>query len=187
MALGLLGSIAMVENLTDSLSNDETAENAALALNLITGAELYEAHFIPEEIDEDALFEDELEKHKKGKLYAPGEEPGETITRLSQNPETWRNWWDESKENYDPELRYRNGKPYSPECLIENLTSEKSPNIIRKLAYEELVIRYGIDFRFETEMFVKDQIAAIKQYESWLEANPNKFEHGKWYFHGKLI
>jgi len=187
LAIGLIGNVSAIPNLIASLSNDETAENAALALNLITGADIYEDHFIPEEIDEDALFEDELEKHKNGELYAPGEEPGETITRLSQNPETWQTWWDENTSDFDPELRYRNGNPYSPECLIENLKSEKSPNIIRKLAYEELVIRYNVDFRFETEMLVKDQIATIKQYESRLEANPNTFEKGKWYFHGKLI
>ncbi len=86
LAIGLIGNSSAIPNLIDSLSTNKTSENAALALNLITGADLYEDHFIPEEIDEDALFEDELEKHKKGELYPPGEEPGETITRLSQNP-----------------------------------------------------------------------------------------------------
>lgn len=187
LAIGLIGQISAISELIESLSTEDTAENGSLALNLITGAELYEDHFVAEEIDEDMLFEDELEKHKKGELYAPGEEPGETITRLSQNPETWRLWWDENTSNFDPNIRYRNGKPYSPECLIENLKSEKSPNIIRKLAYEELVIRYGINFPFETDMLVKDQIVAIEQYEGWVKNNPNKFVEGKWYFNGSLI
>ena len=187
LAAGLIGNTSIILNLIESLSIDALSENVSLALNLITGAELYENHFIPEEINEDMLFEDELEKYYKGELYAPGEEPGETITRLSQNTETWQNWWNDNNQNFDPDIRYRNGKPYSPECLIENLKSEKSPDIIRKLAHEELVIRYSIEFPFETEMLVKDQIVAIEQYENWLEANPDKFAKGKWYFHGKLI
>jgi HEAT repeat protein len=92
MALGLLGDISVVDALLEQLTNTELAEPASRALNLITGAELYEEVFIPEKIDEDTLFEEELKKLKRGEpLYLPGEEPGATITRLSQKPEDWQN------------------------------------------------------------------------------------------------
>ncbi|MDM8542947.1 hypothetical protein QUF90_17880 [Desulfococcaceae bacterium HSG9] len=187
-ALGLLGDISAADTLLNYLDNTELAESAALALNLITGAELYEEIFIPEEIDEDELFDEELEKLKKGEsLYPPGEEPGTTISRLSQKPEDWYDWGEENESLLSPGIRYRNGKPYSPACLLENLTSEKSTRQVRQSAYEELVIRYGLDVPFETDMFVVWQKQALAKYAEQIEANPDYFEAGQWYFAGRLI
>jgi uncharacterized protein (TIGR02270 family) len=187
-ALGLLGDILAVDTLLTHLANEDLAESAALALNLITGAELYEEVFIPEEIHEDELFEEELEKLKRGEsLYPPGEEPGATITRLTQKPEDWQKWWAKNRSNFNPGIRYRNGKPYSPACLLESLESEKSPRRVRQLAYEELVIRYGIDFPFETDMFVAQQKQVIAKYAEWIKANGSRFRDGAWYFAGQMI
>ena len=188
IALGLLGDISAVDTLLSDLGNADLAESAAMALNLITGAGIYEEVFIPEEIDEDELFEEELEKLKRGEsLYPPGEEPGTTITRLSQKPEDWQKWWAENKSHFNPAIRYRNGKPYSPACLLENLESEKSPRIVRQMAYEEFVIRYGIDFPFETDMLVSQQKQAIAKYAEWIKTNGHRFREGEWYFAGQLI
>jgi uncharacterized protein (TIGR02270 family) len=188
-ALGLLGDISPIEPLLNHLTNAELAESAATVLNLITGAEIYEEVFIPEEIDEDELFEEELEKFKQGQVPTrPDGQPfGTTITRLSQKPEDWQKWWAENKSRFDTGIRYRNGKPYSPACLLENLESEKSPCQVRQLAYEELVIRYGIDFPFETDMFVSQQKKAIAKYAEWIKANSNRFKEGAWYFAGQLM
>ncbi len=160
-AIGLLGDISAIPFL-NHLLNEESAKTASLALNLITGAELYEEVFIPEAIDKDLLFDDEIEKLEKGEpLYPPGKEPGTTITRISQNQEEWNIWWQENKSNFNSATRYRNGKPYSSACLIENLESSKTPSRIRRIAYEDLVIHYNIDFPFETDMFVSEQKKAI--------------------------
>ncbi len=188
IALGLLGDIVAADILLAQLSNAKLAEFAARALNLITGAELYEEVFIPEKIDEDELFGEELEKLKRGEpLYPPGKEPGTTITRLSQKPEQWHKWWTANKSRFNPQIRYRNGKPYSPACLLENLESEKSPRSIRQLAYEELVIRYGADFPFETGMFVVQQKQALATYAEWIKTNGSRFREGKWYFAGQVM
>jgi uncharacterized protein (TIGR02270 family) len=188
IALALLGEISAVDTLLSDLGNADFAESAAMALNLITGAGIYEEVFIPEEIDEDELFEEELEKLKRGEsLYPQGEEPGTTITRISQKPEDWQKWWAENKSRFNPGIRYRNGKPYSPPCLLENLQSEKSPHIVRQMAYEELVIRYGIDFPFETDMLVSQQKQAIEKYAEWIKTNGSHFREGEWYFAGQLI
>ena len=187
IALGLLGDISAVEVLLNHLTNKELGKSAAQSLNLITGAELYEDVFIPEEIDEDELFEEELEKLKAGEpIYQPGKEPGVTLNRISQKPEDWINWWNINKSKFNPKVRYRNGKPYSPSCLLENLESEKSSRKIRQLAYEEFVIRYNIDFPFETEMPVVKQKQSIAKYEQWVKENENRFNKGQWYFAGKL-
>ncbi len=189
IALGLLGDIWAISTLVANLARQELARTAAVALNLITGAELYEEAFIPEEIEEDELFEEELEKFKQGQVPTrPDEQPfGTTITRLSQKPEDWQKWWTENKSRFDPGIRYRNGKPYSPVCLLENLESEKSPRYVRQLAYEELVIRYGVDFPFETDMFVAQQKRAIAQYADWIKTNGSRFKEGAWYFAGQLM
>lgn len=189
IALGLLGGISAIDILLSKLSNDDLVESVAMALNLITGAEIYEEAFIPEEVDEDELFEEELEDFKKGKVPTrlDGERFGTTITRLSQKPEDWQKWWKENKKRFTPNIRYRNGKPYSPACLLENLESENSPCKIRQLAYEELVIRYGIDFPFETDMFVVDQKKAIAKYTECIRANGKRFREGAWYFAGQLM
>jgi uncharacterized protein (TIGR02270 family) len=187
-ALGLLGDASAVDTLLTQLANPKLAESAAQALNLTTGAGIYEEVFIPEKIDEDELFDEEREKLKRGEpLYPPGQEPGATITRLSQKPEEWHKWWATNKSRFDPKIRYRNGKPYSPVCLLENLESEKSPRQVRQLAYEELVIRYGVDFPFETDMFVAQQKQALAKYAEWIKANGSHFREGKWYFAGQLM
>jgi hypothetical protein len=186
--LGLLGDISAVDTLLAQIANAELVESGARGLNLITGAEIYEEVFIPEKIDEDELFEEELETLKRSEpLYPPGQEPGVTLTRLSQKPEDWHKWWTANKSRFNPQIRYRNGKPYSPACLLENLESEKSPRQVRQLAYEELVIRYGVDFPFETGMFVAQQKQALATYAEWIKVNGSRFREGKWYFAGQVM
>lgn len=188
LSLGMLGEISAVEPLLAWLEDEGIAGYAAIGLNLITGADLYEDVFIPEEIDEDELFEAELEKVKNGEpLYPPGEEPGTTMTILSQHSSVWRDWWEKNKKRFQPGVRYRNGRPCSPSCLIENLASEKGPRLVRQLAYEELVIRYDIDYPLETDMLVADQKRTIQRYGEWEQANARRFHDGKWYFNRRLM
>jgi hypothetical protein len=189
LALGLLGDISAVEILLANLSRPASAATAALALNLITGAEIYEEAFIPEEIDEDELFPEEVERFRRGQppTRPDGSPFGITITRLSQKPEDWIHWWSKNRARFHPPVRYRNGEPYSPACLLKNLEAEKSPRQVRQLAYEELVIRYGADFPFETDMPVAWQEKAIAEYAGWVRANGDRFRAGEWYFAGKLM
>ncbi len=187
-ALGLLGDISAVDVLLARLSDAGLAESAAQALNLITGADIYEQVFIPEKMDEDELFEEEREKFKQGQppTRPDGKPFGIEITRLSQRPDDWNQWWSKNRAWFNPNIRYRNGKPYSAACLLENLESEKSPRPIRQLAHEEFVIRYGVDFPFETDMPVAQQKQAIAKYAEWIRTNGSRFEEGSWYFAGRL-
>lgn len=189
LALGLLGDISAIEPLLSHLVDPKMAESSALALNLITGAEIYEEVFIPEEIDEDELFEEEREKFKQGQVPTrlDGKPFGITITRLSQNSDEWHKWWSKNRSLFKHDVRYRNSRPYSPACLLENLESEKSPRRIRKLAYEELVIRYGVDFPFETDMPVAQQKKVLGDIAKWVQASIGRFREGAWYFAGQLM
>ncbi len=186
-ALGLLGEASAVEALLAHLESADLAEAASWALNLITGAEIYEDVFIPEEIDEDELFEEELEKLKRGEpLYPSGEEPGTELNRLSQNAADWRHWWTQNQKNFQPGVCYRNGEPYSPASLLQNLLHERSPHRVRQLVAEEIVIRYGFDFHFEADMFVPQQKRALAKLAQIIEARGKEFEEGRWYFAGRL-
>lgn len=184
LGLGLLGDTSTVDILISALPVDELAESAALALNLITGAEIYEEAFVAETLDEDELFEEEREKLKKGESLPP---PGYSINRVTQNPEVWSAWWEENKPRFNPGMRYRTGKPYSPAGLLENLLSPKNPRRLRQLAYEEMVTRYGVDFPFEADMPVKKQKQALGKYMEWMNSQDNRFQAGRWYFGGRLI
>jgi hypothetical protein len=188
LALGLLGAVAAVEPLLAALADEAVAKYAAMGLNLITGADLYEAVFIPEEIDEDELFEEELERVRNGEsLHPPGEEPGTTITALSRDPSAWGEWWRGNQRRFQEGVRYRGGRPCSPSCLVESLASERSPRLIRQLAYEELVVRYDVDYPFETDMLVADQRRTLQRYGQWVQANARRYQDGKWYFKGSPV
>lgn len=186
LVLGVLGDPQSVDGLILYLYRQEEAETVALALNLITGADLYEEVFVPEPIDEDELFEEELDQLHRGEpLFAVGEEPGTLLVQLTRDPQKWESWWRRHRSGFEPGVRFRNGKPYLPECLLDNLHSENSPVIIRQIAYEELVIRYGLDVPFETDMTVKDQLRALAQMDAAVAAA--RFRPGRWYFAGREI
>lgn len=146
--------------------------------------------FIPDDIDEDVLFEEEREAYRKeGKVpTTPGGEPfGETVRRLSQNPHDWEVWFRENQSRFNPNYRYRLGRPYTPACLFETLISETSPYRARQYAIEELKIRYGADFPIEADMPVHAQERILPQIAQWVQTNERQFQPGAWYFAGRLI
>jgi hypothetical protein len=57
---------------------------------------------------------------------------------------------------------------------------------VRSLAHEELVIRYGIDIAFETEMRVIDQESQINAIAGLCRSREASFRPGQWYFAGRL-
>ena len=190
LALGLMGEISAVPVLLSCLDNKGLAKSASIALQLMTGAGLFEEVFVPEEIDEDELFDEELTLYRtNGEVpKKPDGQPfGEIITRLSQNTQEWNNWLETNRSRFQPNVRYRCGVPYSPMCLLETLLSEHSPNYVRQLAIEELKIRYAADFPIEADMPVVQQDSALAKIGLWAQENNERFEKGCWYFAGRLI
>lgn len=179
LALGLLGDPAAAPLLHTRLKSDELAESAALALNLITGADLFEEVEMKEEMFEEELFDDE-----------PADGPttaGVKLIRLSRDSEVWKIWWNQNRERFEPGIRYRNGVRYSPEVVLSSLRNDRTPRLLRTLAYEELVIRYRLDAPFETDMPVIQQLHALATYSQWMETNPGRFPEGRWIFGGNPI
>jgi uncharacterized protein (TIGR02270 family) len=185
-ALGLIGDPTIVPLLISRLAQPASASAAAAALQCLTGACLYEAVFLAEDIDEDTLFESEREQLKQGKQLDRGDgRPfGSTVTRLSQNPEDWQRWWQTNAIRFTPGVRYRNGGLFSPARLIETLTDESTPHELRQYCSEELATRYRYDFGFETDMPVSCQINKLAEAVAWSKTGGAQFQEGEWYFAG---
>jgi uncharacterized protein (TIGR02270 family) len=189
-ALGLLGDLSTVPTILEYLADTELAEHAALALQLMTGADLFEEVFIPEEISEDELFEDELVKFKESgeiPMRPDGQPFGENIVRLSQRPEDWQTWFEENGSSFKRGLRYRYGLPYSPAALLRNLESENGRTVFRWPANEELVIRYGMAIPFEVDLPVTHQQALLKKIEAWIGSLGENVKEGGWYCRGGAV
>jgi uncharacterized protein (TIGR02270 family) len=187
IALGVLGELGAVPLLVQTLTDPELAACAATALQLITGADLREEAFIPEVVNEDELFEEELEAYRE-----TGERPqhnddrpfGTNVERTSQNPDDWRIWLADHKSHFDRTQRYRLGQPCSMRALVDTLVCPTFGRQVRSLAGEELIIRYGIDIPFETEMRVGEQQQQINAISRLCRAREAMFQPGRWYFAG---
>jgi uncharacterized protein (TIGR02270 family) len=185
IALGLLGDPISIPLLVSQMEVPGCAASAAIALECITGAGLYETVFVPDEIDEDELFESEREQLKQGitPTRGDGRPFGATVTRLSQKPEAW-NQWLLDQTRFTPSIRYRNGSPISPACLVEVLSAQSTPHQIRKSCLEELVIRYGKDVGIEADTPVARQTVLLTEALAWSRTVTNRFQEGGWYFGG---
>ncbi len=189
LALGLSGDVEVVETLLAYVTEADTAGVAARALNLITGAEIYEDVFIPEKMDEEEMFPEEIEDLRQGRYPTrpDGKPYGENITRLSQNPADWEAWWAANSSLFSSGSRYRFGKPFTPVSLLETLQRESTPSAIRQLAYDELVIRYGLNLPFETGMTVVQQNYILPYIAQWVAECEATAQPGVWYFAGNPL
>jgi uncharacterized protein (TIGR02270 family) len=188
IALGLLGAPSAVPFLIAQLTVPELAPVAAMSLETITAAKLWENVFVPETIDDDELFDHEKQHHRTVSVAfrSDGKPFGGNERRLSLDPRKWNAWWSANSPKYDAFLCYRYGQRMSPRASFASLESEETPNRIRTLVTEELAIRYGCDVPFEMGMRVADQKQAIAKIRDWVDANVARFRPGTWYFNGNL-
>jgi uncharacterized protein (TIGR02270 family) len=188
IALGMLGELRSVSTIFDVLANKERARAAAVALQTITGANLTEQIFVPDDIDPAELFPEERKKYEEsGELpkRADGKPFGTNVTQLSVNPATWRAWLTEHRAEFDPKLRYRHGKPIGPGASLEALQDEHTPNRVRALICEELVVRYRAPVALEIDMPVREQRKHLADLALWVQSNGHKFTPGVWHFAGR--
>jgi len=188
-ALGLIGDPASIPLLISSLERSDTAAHAAIALQCLTGAGLSETVFMPEQVEEDELFDSEREQLKQSKkpVRGDGSPFGSTVKRRSQSPDNWNTWWRANATRFTTGMRYRHGSPITPERLIEMLTAESTPHLLRRSCMEELVTRYGKDFGIETDMPVERQIIALEKAADWARSSGAQFREGAWYFCGSPL
>jgi hypothetical protein len=185
-ALGLLGDPVSIPLLISRLVEPVSSASASTALYAITGADLYETVFVPDQIDADELFDSEREQLEQGKMpdRGDGRPFGSTVTRLSQNPEDWSLWLHTNASRFNQGVSYRNGGPISPSRIIEMLTAERAPHQLRMFCSEELATRYRYDFGLETDLPVPCQIKKLAEAAVWDQSNNGRYEEGAWYFAG---
>lgn len=183
IALGLLGDISVVDVLVSCLSDTKYAESAAVALYLITGAELPEVVEVPRDFLEDPA-EDELANAGVRKRFADvsdeelqGEddqheelEPLIVTRHISQSPETWRTWLKSHDGQLRQGVRHRLGEPYSAQALMRCLTEYRLPLSTRRLVVDEIAIRFRVDVPYAPDMLAHEQLKALPELRSALEA-----------------
>jgi uncharacterized protein (TIGR02270 family) len=187
-ALGLLGHLAAVGPLVELLEEEQLAEAAAVALNTITGAQLYARVFVPDVVDRDELSDEEREAFDNdGTLPTRNGEPyGDWERRPVVNAGSWRAWLDENKHRFNRSQRWRMGRPHGPAALLECLQSETTPYRVRAATYEELVVRFRLDVPFEVDLPVWQQRRFLRNIEGWVARQGGLFQDGSWYFAAHL-
>lgn len=182
-ALGMLGDLSSVRALCDCLANEELAELVSWALFWITGAPLFDNEFVAETVDESTLFPTELaawREHGEAPKRADGKPFGATVYRLSQDASLWHRWLSDHARDFDANVRYRRGSLYSLRSVYDCLLEPSTPHAWRRLAYEELVVRFGCEVPFEADWRVAEQRVALKHIESWVQATEAQFAAGTW-------
>lgn len=190
IALGMLGELRSVSTIFDSLANKDRAMAAAIALQTITGAALIEQVFVPDEVDPDELLPEERKKYEEtgeAPKRPDGKPYGANVTQLSTNPNTWKAWLTEHRAQFNPKLRYRHGKPIGPAASLEALQDEHTPNRVRALICEELVVRYRAPVALEIDMPVREQRKHLADLAEWVQSNGHKFTPGVWHFAGRAM
>jgi uncharacterized protein (TIGR02270 family) len=189
MALGMLGDPVCAPLLLARMEQPESAAAAANALECLTGAGLSETVFVPDEVNEDELFESEREALKQGKPLDRGDgRPfGSNVTRVSQDPSQWSDWWRANALRFTAGVRYRRGVPLSPANLVDLLAAPDTPHEIRRFCGEELAARYREDFGFEPDMPAARQAVLLAEAAAGAASRSGRFREGGWYFAGREV
>jgi len=188
-SLGLSGNLSAVPLLLSLLDNDNLAGVAVEALNLICGANLYEDVHIPDDVEEDELFEHEKEPFRQGELPKNiNDEPyGAEVNRLIFDKEIWNEWIQTNKDQFKKGLRFRNGRVFTAMELVRTLVDNQSSYRVRTSAHQELIIRYGLDIQFAVDDLILIQKRQLNLINQWAIEIDSRLQAGRWYFDGADI
>ncbi|MBS0453290.1 MAG: hypothetical protein JSS14_18515 [Proteobacteria bacterium] len=187
LALGVLGHPPSWRALFDCLAQPELAESAATALQWSTGAALRAEVFVPEEVDEQALFKHELQawqQYKQAPARPDGQPFGDVVSKPVIDPAAWRQWFEANTHRFERHLRYHDGQPCSPAALVATLLSPRGDARLRTYAALEMDIRYGCRVPFELDMDVAQQRRALHIMQAWSRHEGGAFQPGHWYLNG---
>jgi len=184
-ALGIYGNVQAMEFLLKQLNtdDDELKLETAKSLNMISGANLKETAIIVEQEEPDLDVDDIIGQADANKDKEPGDSREVEVQRHCTDFQIWSNWWQNNKGRFDPNQRYRFGKPYTFFLVLEEIAKPDTAYADRQRAYYELVIRSGEYIAFEPDWFVDKQIEALKKWQNWW--NQNKLGlNNPWLFDG---
>ncbi|WP_437593397.1 hypothetical protein [Sorangium sp. So ce1000] len=174
IALGWAGAAAAVPLLIDLLERDVDEDAklaAAYALERITGAGMWEEVAVK---DEEIFVADPAEPDvgeprelKLAQLISdPNDLPEAPAPEMAEQPTVdaarWRAFWRERCQGWDMSARYRRGRPYTPEVVLDELDTGRVTPGERRQLQRELIIRTGHLMRFDPHDFVVVQEEAIQ-------------------------
>ncbi|WP_437728100.1 hypothetical protein [Sorangium sp. So ce861] len=172
-AVGWAGAASAVPPLIDRLERDGDKAMklaAAFALERITGAGMWEEVAVE---DEEIVVADppdpdvgEPRELKLAQLVSdPRDPPPAPAPELVELPTVdaarWRAFWVERCQGWDLGARYRRGRPYSPEVVLDELDAGRVTPSERRHLQRELIVRTGAFVRFDPHDFVVAQEEAI--------------------------
>ncbi|WP_441286935.1 hypothetical protein ACSRUE_32220 [Sorangium sp. KYC3313] len=173
-AVGWAGAAAAAPLLIDLLERDVDGDvklAAAYALERITGAGMWEEVAVE---DEEIFVADppepdvgEPRELKLAQLVSdPNDLPEAPAPEMTEQPTVdaarWRAFWRERCQGWDMSARYRRGRPYTPEVVLDELDTGRVTPGERRLLQRELILRTGHFVRFDPHDFVVAQEEAIQ-------------------------
>ncbi|MGK4005424.1 hypothetical protein WMF31_22540 [Sorangium sp. So ce1036] len=173
VAVGWAGAASAVPQLIDLLERDVDGAvklAAAYALERITGAGLWEEVAVEdEEIFVPDPPEPDVGEPRALKLAQIVSDPRdlppppakETVEQPTVDAERWRAFYRERCQGWDQGARYRRGRPYTPEVVLDELDTGPVTPGERGQIQRELIVRTGRFVRFDPHDFVVVQEEAI--------------------------
>ncbi|MCC7540284.1 MAG: hypothetical protein IT379_28960 [Deltaproteobacteria bacterium] len=166
-SLGIFGHPQAVPFLLGLLDAHEprVAEAAALALERITGAGLVETDSVEVDVGLDA-------PDVNGDFDLP--------LRPTRDAERWRTWWTSRRADFDPTVRWRYGRPFTPAICLEELAERNCPPPDRLRAHYELRIASGLRVPFDTGWLLERQQSVFEQWRAWWTRVERRWVSGRW-------
>ena len=115
----------------------------------------------------------------------------EMITGHQINPDQpgvhtlWERYWEEHEKHFQVGVRYRDGRILDLGLLVEKM-SDSDP-LVRRGAYDELVISTGENLPFDADGPWRVQANHVRAWSRWCRDNTDRFTLGHWWFNGDAI
>jgi hypothetical protein len=189
-ANGWVGAPETVPLLIELLGadDDELINEAAYALDRITGAQLYEEA----QIDPDKIMVDDapvptipeleppapLAKQVSDPRDLPSDGSPDTLVRPATSAARWTSWWQSNKRRFSDGARYRRGHGFTPRVALWELDGWVLTAPDRRHLQDELVVRTGRWVRFDPSDFVSAQLEALAKWRTVVEGQASS--PGSW-------
>jgi uncharacterized protein (TIGR02270 family) len=152
-ALGFSGRVAAADACVELMRNKPVAALAGESFSAITGLRIAEEYAAPREEEDEAL--PPLEEDLAADLTP---KPEDALPR--PEPERVAAWWQQERQRLDAKQRYLAGQPFTPQALLDALSS--APMRRRHALALELALRSRGAIQVPTRAFVMPQLDALK-------------------------
>jgi tetratricopeptide (TPR) repeat protein len=97
----------------------------------------------------------------------------------------WEKYWEDNEACFQEGVRYRDGQIMDLKLLVKKLGDDDP--LVRRGAYDELVISTGCNLPFDADGPWRVQLAHRSQWRQWVHTHAAEFSRGDWWFNGRSI